>query len=753
MKRTSISTPGSSRRSRPRRSSTGRCWPASAPSCANTLRPKWPRASADGRRAGAGRYGAGRRARGAGRPDRRRADQGPGRDRPPHGFGRRSAYGDADPAGGARSGGQDAAAGGRHCRRRRPAHAAAQRRHWRRVRGQGRRRSRYGGSGTLRLGQRLCARLHRVGARRIRRARRGDRRLPAGLRRAGAPRHVRLRAGIDPRLRSRDPALDAPAEGGLPVAGVGGAAGRRRYLAFPQRLSEPVRRAGRRADVRRRQRGRAPSGRRALAAPLLRPAGYAVRLSAGRGAGLPRQPDGTGARRALEPDRQRQPVRRRGSARRGAEGAGQARPVRLMVRRLGRTSGRHAGRSRPDARRGGARLGRRASGARGGLSARGAAGRAWLRHRRSGRHLRDRYSGRPSGAAQAQAAGVQLPGRSLGPDGGRSGGSPGSRHRPLRGPADAGDPGGAARLPRTPLCRGSAGPSGRRGLAGAQGQGQGAPARHGRGADRPGRQAGAAGVRRHHAAGWPVRRVLRPLPLRGDGRPTERHRRRAGRPGQGHADGSPGLRRCGLRQDRGRGRHARADDAARQPALRDVQRTLRRLADQGAPPVAHGHGQGRERDARGPEGRQLRDRRRHPRRAGRSGRLQGSGPRHRGRGAALRREAQGEAEVLAGRCSPADPDGDTYPTHPADGAVGHPRNVDHRHAAGRPSGGADLCHAVGSGAGARGPAAREVSRRPGLLRRAAPEGPAGHRAVPARAGARGEVRRRPRPDEPDPAGG
>ena len=53
------------------------------------------------------------------------------------------------------------------------------------------------------------------------------------------------------------------------------------------------------------------------------------------------------------------------------------------------------------------------------------------------------------------------------------------------------------------------------------------------------------------AAARPVRRVLRPLPLRGDGRPAERHRRRAGGPGQGHADGPADLRRRRLRQDRG----------------------------------------------------------------------------------------------------------------------------------------------------------------------------------------------------------
>ena len=68
------------------------------------------------------------------------------------------------------------------------------------------------------------------------------------------------------------------------------------------------------------------------------------------------------------------------------------------------------------------------------------------------------------------------------------------------------------------------------------------------------------------------------------------------RPDLRQADGPPGLRRRGLRQDRGRdargvrrgrrrqaGRDARADDAARRAALPDVLRPLRRLAGASSP--------------------------------------------------------------------------------------------------------------------------------------------------------------------------
>ena len=56
---------------------------------------------------------------------------------------------------------------------------------------------------------------------------------------------------------------------------------------------------------------------------------------------------------------------------------------------------------------------------------------------------------------------------------------------------------------------------------------------------------------RLHAAGGALRRVRRPLRLRGDRGPGQRHRRGAHRPQRGPADGPPRLRRRRLRQDRG----------------------------------------------------------------------------------------------------------------------------------------------------------------------------------------------------------
>ena len=55
------------------------------------------------------------------------------------------------------------------------------------------------------------------------------------------------------------------------------------------------------------------------------------------------------------------------------------------------------------------------------------------------------------------------------------------------------------------------------------------------------------------------------------------------------------------------------------------------------------------------------------------------------------------------------------PAHVAIGAVGRARSVADHHAAGRPAGGAHLRHAVRSAGGARGVAARALSRRPELL--------------------------------------
>ena len=96
-------------------------------------------------------------------------------------------------------------------------------------------------------------------------------------------------------------------------------------------------------------------------------------------------------------------------------------------------------------------------------------------------------------------------------------------------------------------------------------------------------------------------------------------------------------------------------------------------------------------------------------------------PDHR-RGAAFRRLAQGAAEAASRRGPCADPVGDADPAHAAACSDRRARAVDHRDAAGRSPGGAHLRHAVRSGDPARSPAARALSRRPELLRRAADRG-------------------------------
>ena len=70
------------------------------------------------------------------------------------------------------------------------------------------------------------------------------------------------------------------------------------------------------------------------------------------------------------------------------------------------------------------------------------------------------------------------------------------------------------------------------------------------------------------------------------------------------------------------------------------------------------------------------------------------------------------------------PDRDADPAHAADGDVGPARTVGHPDPAGRPAGGPHLRRAVGPGGGARGAAARTLSRRAELPRRAAHRRPA-----------------------------
>jgi transcription-repair coupling factor (superfamily II helicase) len=186
------------------------------------------------------------------------------------------------------------------------------------------------------------------------------------------------------------------------------------------------------------------------------------------------------------------------------------------------------------------------------------------------------------------------------------------------------------------------------------------------------------------------------------------------------------LGRRRLRQDRGRGacrvqgdpgrqagRHARADDAARQAAPRDVHRAVRRLSREGASALAVPVRQGGARDRRGPSGRHRRHGDRHAPHPHREGDLQGSRPHDHRRGAALRRRAQGCAEEAQDeRRHPRD-ERDPDPAHARDGGHRHPRDVDAADAA-------------------RGPASDP------LLRRSA-QRQADRRGDPSRAPARGQV--------------
>ena len=115
--------------------------------------------------------------------------------------------------------------------------------------------------------------------------------------------------------------------------------------------------------------------------------------------------------------------------------------------------------------------------------------------------------------------------------------------------------------------------------------------RDGRCAHEDRRRPRAQGRAAARAAGRPLRRVLGTLPIRGDGRPAQRHRRRARRSRHRPADGPARLRRCRLRQDRGRparrlrhgdggqaGRRDGADDAPGAPAFPHLHRALPRPA-------------------------------------------------------------------------------------------------------------------------------------------------------------------------------
>ena len=139
-----------------------------------------------------------------------------------------------------------------------------------------------------------------------------------------------------------------------------------------------------------------------------------------------------------------------------------------------------------------------------------------------------------------------------------------------------------------------------------------------------------------------------------------------------------------------------------------------------------------------------RHRGRHPCAARQDHHVQGPRPAHRRRGAAFRRRPQGEAQAAARRGACAHADRDADPAHASACAVGRARPFDHRLAAGRPAGGAHLRLAVRSAGGARGAAARALSRRPVLLCLPAHRGPGRAAGIPraARAGDEGHGRAR-----------
>ena len=216
-------------------------------------------------------------------------------------------------------------------------------------------------------------------------------------------------------------------------------------------------------------------------------------------------------------------------------------------------------------------------------------------------------------------------------------------------------------------------------------------------ADQPLRRAPPPGrprVRRRRRVADGVRGAL-PLPR--DARPDGRDRGGAGGHGGGAPDGPPDLRRRGLRQDGGGaarrvqgggGRQAgdvpRADDGARPAALRHLHRAHARL------PGAHRGGlalplaEGGARRAEGLLGRHRRRDDRDPPAALARRAAEGPRPPDRGRGAALRREAEGAAAPAPPARGRALAVGHADPAHAPDVAGRAARHLGDRDAAGGP---------------------------------------------------------------------
>ena len=156
--------------------------------------------------------------------------------------------------------------------------------------------------------------------------------------------------------------------------------------------------------------------------------------------------------------------------------------------------------------------------------------------------------------------------------------------------------------------------------------------------------------------------------------------------------------------------------------------------------------QGHQRHDQGASGRHRGRGHRHAQAAQPQDPVQGPGPGHHRRGAALRRRTQGDAQGAAHQRGRALPVRHADPAHAGDGGDRYPRDVHARHPAGGSSTRAHLRGRLRGRAGHRGNPSRAAARRPGVLR-AQPRGrhrPHGRQDPGARA--RSQGRHRPRQD-------
>ena len=159
-----------------------------------------------------------------------------------------------------------------HRQRAGPARAAAEVRRRRRVLGRARQQRRHGGAGAMARRPTASSRVSSVrDVGEFADARRHPRPLSAGRRGADPARFLRRHAGIDPRLRSRDPAQRRAIARARSRAGQRGAADDRVDPPLPPGLCRRIRRAApRRRALRGGERGAARDRPRALAAAVLR---------------------------------------------------------------------------------------------------------------------------------------------------------------------------------------------------------------------------------------------------------------------------------------------------------------------------------------------------------------------------------------------------------------------------------------------------------------------------------------------------